>query len=338
VLWSGRFWLLTAIGAMGGVPILVWNWQNGWVTWLHTTETHAGMSEEDKFDWKGPVRYLGTQFLVLLGFWFVAWVRAAWAHHPGREARADVRYLWWMSVPMVAFFLVFSIRNGGGEPNWPIAGYISGMVLTVGWLAHELQKPRPVRRGLTVAGIVVTGTVGLALTIAVHNTALIAPLLELVSGPATPENPMPLRRFDPTCRLRGWHEFGAEVDRLRAQLLRAEGTEPLLAGTSWSLPGEIGFYCEGHPTVYSFGRAGLGDRHSQYDLWHPNPIDDPEQFLGKTFLVIGGGAEKLKAGFKSIEKMHLVTYTEHGQTIAVWGVTIARGFEGFPERPEENGH
>src|SRR5882724_1025486 len=57
LLWSGRFWLMTALGALGGVPILVWNWQNGWVTLLHTANAHAGMSSEDKFRLDGPLHY-----------------------------------------------------------------------------------------------------------------------------------------------------------------------------------------------------------------------------------------------------------------------------------------
>jgi hypothetical protein len=336
LLWSGRFWLMTAIGALGGLPILIWNSQHDWVTFLHTKESHAGGSADDAFSLLGPVRYLATQILVLLVFWFIAWAQAIWAHRPTREGRADVRYLWWMSVPTILFFLLFSIRNGGGEPNWPITGYISGMVLTVGRLANELRRRGPLYRGLTTAGIAATCAVGLALTMAVHNTAPLAPVFAWLSGPPTPENPAPLRRFDPTCRLRGWQTLGAEIDRMRAEL-RAKGIEPLLAGTSWSMPGEVGFCCEGHPDVYSFGLM-LDDRHSQYDLWHPNPIADPQPFLGKTFLVIGGGADKLAAGFESVEPIQLVTHWEHGQPIVTWGVTICRGYRGFPKQPDHHAH
>jgi hypothetical protein len=336
LLWSGRFWLMTAIGALGGLPILMWNSQHGWVTFLHTKDAHVGGSADDAFSLLGPVRYLATQILVLLVFWFIAWAQAMWAHRPTREGRADVRYLWWMSVPTIVFFLLFSIRNGGGEPNWPITGYISGMVLTVGWLANELRRRGPLYRGLTTAGIAATCAVGLALTMAVHNTAPLTPVFAWLSGPPTPENSAPLRRFDPTCRLRGWQTLGAEVDKVRAEL-RAKQIEPVLACTSWSLPGEVGFYCEGHPDVYSLGLM-VGDRHSQYDLWHPNPIADPERFLGKTFVVIGGSAETLRPGFDYVEPIQLVTHWEHGQPIATWGVTICRGYRRFPKPPENHGH
>ena len=64
--------------------------------------------------------------------------------------------------------------------------------------------------------------------------------------------------------------------------VEAEGTEPVIAAASWTLPGELAFYCRGNPVVYSVGLI-LGDRHSQYDLWRPNPVEDSALFVGRTF-------------------------------------------------------
>jgi 4-amino-4-deoxy-L-arabinose transferase-like glycosyltransferase len=322
ILWSGRFWWMTTLGALGGLPILIWNMRNGWVTLLHE-RGHAGMDES--LSWFGPLRYLGTQAAVLLGFWFVAWARAAWTHRPGKEPRPEIAYLWWMSVPMIAFFGLFSLRNGGGEPNWPVAGYISGMVLTVGWLANELGQPRPIYRRLAITGIGLTCAVGLLLTALVHQPPFVRPLWQQLAAWLAPDNP---RRFDPTCRLRGWHVLAAQVDALVAEL-RDQGDDVVLACNSWVMPGEIGFYCAGHPDVYSLGLA-LTDRHSQYDLWHPNPLADPTAFAGKTFLVIGADAAKLKPGFSSVQSREMVRYTENGRALAHWTITIGRGYHGFP--------
>ena len=60
----------------------------------------------------------------------------------------------------------------------------------------------------------------------------------------------------------------------------------MLAGCSWNIPGELGLYCEGQPQAYCVGWA-VGERHSQYDLWH-NPFDDAEDFKGRTFIIVGG--------------------------------------------------
>ncbi len=321
LLWTGRFWLMTGIGALGGLPILVWNWQHGWVMLKHEAN-HAGM--EDAFSWVGPLRYLGMQFAVLLGFWFVGWARAAWAHHPGARARPELRYLWWMSVPMIAFFLLFSVHNGGGEANWPVAGYVAGMVLMVGWLARELRDAGPVYRRLATAGIALTCGAGLALTIAVHEPVLIQPLLLRLAGPPTADNPAPLRRIDPTCRLRGWRDVAVQFDALRK-----EHGDAVLACDSWILPGEFGFYGAGHPQLYSLGPA-FGERHSQYELWHPNPITDAKAFAGATFLVIGSDIDTLRAAFASVEPVGLLTHVESGQVLAAWSVTLGRDYRGLP--------
>ena len=63
-------------------------------------------------------------------------------------------------------------------------------------------------------------------------------LFAMVAGPEGPANRTPLRRFDPTCRLRGWRTLAAEVDRMR-EALRAGGEDPVLACGSWSLPRKL---------------------------------------------------------------------------------------------------
>ena len=36
-------------------------------------------------------------------------------------------------------FLLFSVKTGGGEPNWPVTAYLSGLVLAAAWLARQLR-------------------------------------------------------------------------------------------------------------------------------------------------------------------------------------------------------
>jgi hypothetical protein len=321
------FWMMAVVAALCCLPILVWNMRHNWVSFWHVHHL-AGMTSGRGITWLGPLVYLGTQFGLLLGFWFVPWAAALVAHRPWREADAGRRYLWWMSVPMFAVFLAFSLKTGGGEPNWPVTAYISGLVLAAGWITDQLRDPRRWYRRLAVASLAAACVVGLALTVLVHRSDWVRPLLLAWSGEPTPEQPLPLRRLDPTCRLRGWQFLAAEVDRLRGEL-EAAGEEVVLAGANWSLPGELGFYCRGHPVVYSIGSAG-GDRSSQYDLWRPNPVDDPAQFRGKTFLLVGQGEIDLKGAFDQVGPQRVLVHREAGYGIAAWSVVVARGFRGFP--------
>ena len=93
----------------------------------------------------------------------------------------------------------------------------------------------------------------------------------------------------------------------------------------------IGFYAEDHPQAYSLGLILRLDRHSQYDLWHPNPTDDAREFHGRSFLIVAGGdaSAALAHAFTSVELARLVVYREHGRALARWWVFACRGFKGF---------
>jgi hypothetical protein len=276
------------------------------------------------------LEYVVLQFGLLLGFWFFVWAAAMIAHRPGRESEPSVCYLWWMSAPMFCFFLLFSLWTHE-EPNWPITAYLSGLVLAAAWLSQQLYSERVRQRRAALAGLVASSILGVSLVVLMHHTEWLAGALVRLSGSATARNPLPRRRLDPTCRLRGWRTLGTEVDRV-AQGCRTQGIDPLLAATSWNVPGEMAFYCRGHPTVYSLGLA-VGDRHSQYDLWHPNPVRDAAIFRGRTFIVIGEVPPFWKESFEHIDPSGVVTHRERGQVVAQWTVTVCRGFRGFQNLP-----
>jgi hypothetical protein len=319
------FWLMCGLGALGGLPILLWNVQHDWVTFRHTLG-HAGLQQGRGLHWEGPAVYLGTQFALLLGFWFVAWLRAMWTHRPTCEPRLELRYLWWMSLPVLVFFGLFSLKNGGGEANWPMPAYLSGMVLVAGWLLDELRHPLPWLRRLTAISTAAFTLLGLLLTILMHSMLWVQPLLHEV-GHALGMRSSPIRRLDPTCRLRGWQHLAKEVDRIRSEL-RDAGEEPVLAAGIWNLPGELGFYCDCRPTVYCLG-AAFGDRHSQYDFQHPGPVADANVFLGSTFIVVSGNADVLRVAFDEVQPARLIRYCENGQEVNRWCVHVCRGFRGF---------
>jgi 4-amino-4-deoxy-L-arabinose transferase-like glycosyltransferase len=326
-----QVWVMGGVAALCCVPIVVWNAQHEWVTVRHVFGL-AGVApspDEPRLHWLGPLAYLGEQCAVLLGYWFAVWVVAMVAQNPWRETDPGLRYLWWLSAPTFLTFLAFSPKTGGGEMNWPVTAYLSGLVLAAAWLGRQLAAPRPAYRRLQAWGLLSACAVGLLLTVFMHGTHRFYPLLTRLTGRPKGELDFPLRRLDPTCRLRGWHVFGEVVDQYRDWLRQMEGREPVLAGVSWTYPGELGVYCAGHPQGYSIGPV-LGERHSQYDLW-PNPITDGERFRGQTFLVVGGMTDEIKAGFDEVGPTVFVKHYERGQPITGWWLTVCRGYRGrFP--------
>jgi 4-amino-4-deoxy-L-arabinose transferase-like glycosyltransferase len=338
LLWGAGFWSMIGVAVLCCLPILVWNAQHDWATFRHVQRL-AGLAALIPAEagapgftihWTGPLVFLGGQCALLLVFWFLAWLAAMVAQWPRPQRDVGTRFLWWLSAPMFLLFLGFSLKTGGGELNWPITAYLSGLVLAAAWLGRQFTSGTGWYRRLVAVNLTLVCLVGLGLTVLVHRSDWAHPVLAVFAGPPTEKQPYPLRRFDPTCRLRGWRQtLATQIDEVREEL-RQQGIEPVVACTGWSMPGELGFYCDGHPTVYSVGLA-LGDRHSQYDLW-PGPVTDPEAFLGKTFIVVGTGPQALAPAFDAVEGPRWVTHHENGRPVAGWSVVVGRGFKGFPAR------
>lgn len=340
LLWQRGFWIMLAVAGFCCLPILIWNAHHEWVTFRHVlglSGLHevAAASDEPRIHWLGPLRYVGGQCALLLVYWFVVWVAATIAHRPGRETDEGVLYLWWLSVPMFLMFLAFSPKTDGGEMNWPVTAYLSGLMLSAAWLARQLDDPRRWYRLGTAINLALACAIGLAVTVFMHHSEWLYPLLTRLAGEPTKANPFPLRRFDPTCRLRGWQTLATEVDSLRVRLNEEEGREPVLAGSSWNLPGELGVYCAGHPQAYSIGPL-MGDRHSQYDFWL-NPLDNGDDFKGRTFVVVNGDEKLLRKAFASVKTSEII-YRERGEPIASWRLSVCRDFCGrFPHLEKNRG-
>jgi 4-amino-4-deoxy-L-arabinose transferase-like glycosyltransferase len=322
------FWLMVSIAGLCSLPIVIWNAQHDWVTFRHVGG-QAGVIGSEGIRWLGPVYFVGMQFALLLGYWFVTWVVAMCWTRPWTQTHAPTQYLWWMSATVFAVFFLFSLK-AEEQPNWPVTAYISGLVLGTACLLRHWQTMNTRWKRLSLAGLALACTFSVSLTVLLLHSEWIRPQLAALAKANTEGDKLPIRQFDPTCRLRGWQMLAAEVDRLREELL-ASGTQPVLAASGWTLPGELGFYCAGHPTVYSLGLS-MGDRHSQYDFWRPNPVMDARQFEGCTMIVVGPPTPLLFEAFETIEQLPSVTYEAGGCPMARWNISICRGYRGFPEK------
>jgi hypothetical protein len=318
------FWLYVTLTALGCVPIVVWNAANGWASVRHVLG-QAGFDgpKQSGFRWLGPPEFVAGQFGVQLGFWFAAFAAAAWRFRPGR-GDSGLSLLWWAGVPVWGIFLLASVRTTG-QVNWPAAAYVGGFVLAVAWAREQLagRWATLVRAGLAAAVIV-----GLFLSLVAHYPGLVRPAVAALVGPPSEANPAPIRKLDPTVRLRGWRTLASQLDRLCDRVRAETGQEPVLAAMTWTTPGELAFYCRGHPEAYSFGLA-LADRHSQYDLWRPNPVADAQAFRGRAFLYVGDEIPGAADVFERVEHPIRVIHEEGGVPVATWKVWVGYGFRGF---------
>ena len=309
-------WQAFAIGSLGFVPMLIWNLQHDGVSLLHLLG-HANNGESAAPWFSAPV-FLAGQFGLLLGFGFVLCAMGWW-----NSSRHDP--LLWLSAPVLGFFVLASVRSNG-QANWAAPAYLGGLVLGLRWW---LPRSTVFTRRLLIAGL----ALGLVASVMVRFPSVVRPILAAVLPAPTEQKPLPIRQLDPTARLAGWKTLAEAVDRIRFAEEAYNGQPVFLATMVWTTPGELGFYCAGHPPVYSFGLA-LADRSSQYDVWHPNPVAEAQAFAGQSFVYVG---EELPKGVcDEFIRMKRVTHTENGVPLASWTIWVGRGYRGFAGVPREH--
>lgn len=320
-------WIAGLVAALCCIPIVIWNVRHDWITLRHVG-TQAGASVSS-IRWLGPIRFVIEQMGLLLIVWFLPLVAALWTNRPRiallrrlpvEQVDGRCLLLWWSAVVVFGTFMIASFKSPG-QVNWAIAAYVPGFVLAFDWLAQRIEHRYWRRSVLTVC------IIGLAMTFVLHFPAILRTPLAFAADTLNRNSPCPIRRFDPTVRLRGWRFLASEIDRIRTELAVA-GATPIIATTFWNLTAEIAVYCHDQPKVYCLGPA-LAQRMSQYDLWRPNPLWDPDGFADRTFILIGDLAPELAAGFDRIESTRRVWYCEAGHPINYWQISVARGYRGY---------
>jgi len=325
---SSGFWLMVAVAGLGGLPLLIWNMTHEWIGFRHVLALAGGDESTPSIEIDAVPHFLTGQFGLLIGYWFITWICAAVAMRPRQGQDSRITFLWWLSVPVWAVFAIIAAKSKG-QPNWPAPAYVTGFILAVGWLALQLDSPVKWYRRMVLGFLIAFVGLGSFASLVTRYPGLVRPTIAKVVDPPSKTNPTPVRKLDPTSRLTGWDQLAREVDHIRAQVRAEENREPVLAGMVWTMPGELAFYCENHPEVFTFGLA-LADRHSQYDLWRPNPISDAQEFRGRTFVYVGDEIPDLKQWFDRAELPVEVTASDGNIPVAHWKVWVLRGFRGVP--------
>jgi len=172
--------------------------------------------------------------------------------------------------------------------NWPAPFYLSGAVL-LAWL----WAGRPA--GM-FSPVLLKGCRFLKIGIVFG----LAAILLLYSMPAwLPNTSLYGTRKDPTVRIRGWHELGAEAGRRIAGLPKPDRT--FVITLKRQTASELAFYLPGQPVVYRWRQPGSRVK-SQYELW-PGPGG---KMGWDALIVIGKGRrlpKMLQACFREVRPM-----------------------------------
>jgi 4-amino-4-deoxy-L-arabinose transferase-like glycosyltransferase len=293
-------WLALALGAAVCSPILIWNAQNGFPSFIHvlglgggdpSRVTHAALGE-----FLGGQAGLATPVLFVLVA--IAWGDGLRRRFKGQDTPLEW-ILWCVSAPVFLFFLLLSLRSRV-EANWPAPAWWGGVLLAGLWL---------LKRGKLWGGWSRLGLgLALLLSLLVYAQAVHAWL------------PIPASRpnLDAVARVAGWDELG---QRVQARLEALPGG--FVGAATYQNEAELSFLLPEHPQVLVVGREVLNH---QYRFWN-----HPEEHLGQDAIVVAenqGEADRMAACFQRFTKLEVYDFRRHGNRVRHQEIYWGRGFKG----------
>ena len=364
-LFRPGFWIMALGCAAGMAPILAWNAGHDWVAADQMSE-RVGLTSSWNWGRLMPLAgFLGGEVAVLGVWWLFGVLALGWAFRRilvretsvprdsgakvvrqdrSVDDRAGLLYL--VSLWVVVWSACVTVGLlGESEANWAAPAHVSIVALIGGWadarMARASARGRSTRRlAWVLGGLWVVSLVSLSL---LQHSEWLYPSLSRVIPASRTELPAPLRQLDPTCRMRGYRELAAEVER-RLEALRAEGLDPFVLTPTYTLASSLSFYLPGQPEVYclSWSPAMAAKAVNQHDLWHPNPRHDLDHFQGRTALVVedanmqpnyAHGITQLRL-FGAAKPTSRLFVRRLGAIVAAWDLTICQNYHG-PENTEE---
>ncbi|MDI6891003.1 MAG: glycosyltransferase family 39 protein [Thermodesulfovibrionales bacterium] len=297
-------------------PVIIWNADHDWVTFKHTAgQVH--MAEGIQASLKSFFEFLGSQFGVITPFLLILMAVSVWRLRKQREGA----FLFWFSVPIIAFFLLKSLQ-AKVQANWALPGYLAGIIVFSAFYINPVRKKvssfkasPELSNGVYSEGRGTKIFIATAVLLSMVVTSL-AHYPSILNLPA---------KMDPTSRLRGWKELGAEVTGLYEKMSATRSV--FIFSDRYQVSSELAFYIKGHPVTYCIN---LGRRMNQYDLW---PGFSKLLHHDAIFVRIGDTAipGKVANAFEKVEKRVFTVHTKKKMKIRDYSLFLCYDFKGIKE-------
>ncbi len=308
------------------VPFLLWNYNHGWITFVHTAHHFEQAEKTYLFRLDTFLELIGSQAGLITPIIFISLFCASlWAVREiiksGRNSdqwqeRVSQLVLLVLSgpLPLLAVFIL-SLKQRVNA-NWPAPFYLSLSVLLGLWLVMEgvsgKSAPFPGCRRLYRPGIIL-GAVLVAILYALPFLFVHTPL----SG----------SKIDPTVRLRGWKALASKADAFLSSFPDPERT--FIVARRRQSASELAFYMAGKPRVYRWNGFDRKIK-SQYELW-PSPIDKK----GWDALVVveeGKGLDGLEQCFRNFFPLGKIRVRLGRDRLRLFNVYEGRGLKKWASR------
>jgi 4-amino-4-deoxy-L-arabinose transferase-like glycosyltransferase len=346
------YWLMCCLClVLGLTPILVWNAQHGWVGFGQLAD-RVGLSSRATWGGIEPVLvFFAGDFAALGGIWWVvgavalyraveavirsdrATINTAERHRLSFQDRSGLIYLLCLWGVIWSACFAASLL-GETEANWMVPAYVPLLILMGTRIERAFCSQERARTRIYLAA----WCVSVAAVGAIHHTEWFFPIFARWIPPSTKGLPAPLRRIDPTCRMRGHKQLAEEVAK-RVAALKAEGLSPFVLTPTYALTSTLAFYLPGQPQTYclSWNYGMTAQPVNQHDLWHPNPRHEQAAFLGRPAVIIDDSnmppnfANQMmeKGVFGHMDSNERIFVRERGVIIGTWDISVCRDYKGL---------
>ncbi|MDF1656918.1 MAG: glycosyltransferase family 39 protein [Verrucomicrobiales bacterium] len=312
-------WIALLGSYLSLIPPLVWNAQNGWITFKHTSHHFEVQKDDGNVVLERAVDFLtfiGTQLGVIGPAVGVCLLSICVCMLPQiRRSPRSYRFLLVFGAVPLAAMLLLALRQGL-QPNWPAVFYVSGMGLTAAWYCGKIDlrwPPKSWRKLFPVA-------IAMNLIFVTHFYA--GPHIFRSIGKEG-------HTVDPSRRLLG-HDLVADgFQQFRDQLPESEEHFIVAIGHR-DVVSHLAFCLPDQPFVYHFNsRPGIN---SQYDLW-----DNPSEagLDGRDGIILAPSSASaplaLTEHFEEIEKLGDFEVSVRWNRIRSYSVFRGHSLQGWPE-------
>ncbi|MFQ6069833.1 MAG: glycosyltransferase family 39 protein [Candidatus Aminicenantales bacterium] len=270
-----RFWLRriqTYIAGVIGVamflPNIIWNAHHRWISYTYQLFNGTGKRLRPL----NLLTFIGAQLVVWSPLIFGLLIAASIVLVRKRKVSDSERYSFWMSIPVFAFFFIFSLF-GKFLPHWPAVGWWTGSLVVTATILGKVSpgNKESARWRCWSFAAAVTGFIITCLLVTSLFSPLVAPLysnsrnISLKLSKKFPSiKPLgPFKtKYDPSNDLYGWKEIAIRVEKLRAMMPHPDKT--FVFCHKFYMTSQLAVYLPSTTVATS-----LQHRFNQYRLWFP---------------------------------------------------------------------
>lgn len=281
-------------------PVIIWNAQNNWASFLFQSSRRAG--ELASFSTWHFFGYLGAQIGVISPLIYLsliyAIIKSGMIGFKEKNEKFLLCFFW--SFPIILFFTLLATKYWV-KMNWVSAGYFSASISGVALFFQFSEKGKNWAKIWGISALIVS----LIFVVIAH----ILPVMKSIPVSSSVDT------------LTGWKELAKRVEKEKSTM--REGT--MVVGYGYKVPSEIAFYT----SQETYSNNIVGENGLQFDFW-----SNPNDFLGKDAVFVYDQRERyknpenLKKFFASVEELEPLQIYRGGKVLTTFHIFKCYEYKG----------